>query len=168
VVAHRCWKRNPAERPEIRLLCELITVMIGPALGTGFTATEELGSGSHTQAFSSRLLNNTPLDEKIVSQPQANKGKKQVAFQAKTTVRFGPLDVDAGAINLEKTFKSILEGLYNVVEREVLVEPLAVKADGPTHLALYFHTGLEANNFAMTWMVHRFEPFSGVSAVLVV
>ncbi|KAJ7816692.1 kinase-like domain-containing protein [Mycena olivaceomarginata] len=97
VVAHRCWKRNPADRPEIRLLCELIAVMIGPALGNGFTATEELGSGSHTQASSSRLLNNAPLDEKIVSQPQANKGKKRVTFQAKTTVRFGPFDVDAGS-----------------------------------------------------------------------
>ncbi|KAJ7831735.1 hypothetical protein B0H13DRAFT_246390 [Mycena leptocephala] len=168
VVAHRCWKRNPAERPEIRLLCELIAEMIGPPLGNGFTDTEELGSVSHTQTSSSRLLNNAPLDEGVASQPQANKGKKRVAFQPKTTVRFGPLDVDAGAIDLEETFKSILEMLYNVVEREVLVEPLAVEAHGPTHLALYFRTGLEANNFAMTWMVHRFEPFSRVSAVLVV
>jgi hypothetical protein len=142
--------------------------MIGPALGDGFTATEELGSGSHTRSFSSRLLDNTPLDKKVVSQPQANKGKKLGAFHAKTTVRFGPLDLGAGAIDLEKTFKSILEGLYNVVEREVLVEPLTVEAYSPTHLALHFHTGLEANNFAMTWMVHRFEPFSRVSAVLVV
>jgi hypothetical protein len=78
-------------------------------------------------------------------------------------VRFGPVDIDGDP---DEVFDTILDGLLNFVERELLVEPVMIEALDMNNLALRFHSPVEANTFAMTWMVYRFDPFEQVLAEL--
>ncbi|KAJ7858294.1 hypothetical protein B0H13DRAFT_2076187 [Mycena leptocephala] len=77
------------------------------------------------------------------------------------TVLFGPVDGDP-----EETFARIFERLSQKVRTGVLVEPVVVENDGHGKFSLGFRTLVEANSFAMTWSVHRFEPYLEASATL--
>jgi len=97
--------------------------------------------------------------------PSTNKGKNRVRFDDQyTTVRFGPLEI---ADDPEDIFDPIFEGLQQVVRKDVLVHPAIVEQHDCSHLAIRFTSVVNANNFAMTWMFHRFEPYKDISAILI-
>jgi hypothetical protein len=97
--------------------------------------------------------------------PTDPKGKRRVHFHEKlATVCFGPIEIDSDP---EGVFAPIFEGILQVVRRNVLVEPTLVEEYDRSHLAIRFQSVVDANNFAMTWMFHRFEPYTDVSAELV-
>jgi hypothetical protein len=66
----------------------------------------------------------------------------------------------------EELVNGMLDGLLNVIRRDVLSRPLAVKKQDSQYVDLCFRSLVEANNFAMTWMVSRYDPYKEVSAVL--
>jgi hypothetical protein len=78
------------------------------------------------------------------------------------TVLFGPVEVE----NPEALFSTLCKDLSHRVPKGGLVEPLSVEMEND-NLLLHFRTLLEANNFAMTWMVHRFDPYLQVTAAVV-
>ncbi|KAJ7454480.1 kinase-like domain-containing protein, partial [Mycena latifolia] len=83
------------------------------------------------------------------------------------TVQFGPINLEEyGPSGPEEIFHGIFDGLLKVIRRDVLTGPLRVQKQSSQYLDLRFRTPVEANNFAMTWMVHRFDPYKEVSAVL--
>ncbi|KAJ7454461.1 kinase-like domain-containing protein [Mycena latifolia] len=83
------------------------------------------------------------------------------------TVQFGPINLEEyGPSGPEEIFHGIFDGLLKVIRRDVLMGPLRVQKQSSQYLDLRFRTPVEANNFAMTWMVHRFDPYKEVSAVL--
>ncbi|KAJ7454493.1 hypothetical protein FB451DRAFT_1373551 [Mycena latifolia] len=73
---------------------------------------------------------------------------------------------DELATGPEEIFHGIFDGLLKVIRRDVLMGPLRVQKQSSQYLDLRFRTPVEANNFAMTWMLHRFDPYKEVSAVL--
>jgi hypothetical protein len=68
--------------------------------------------------------------------------------------------------NPEVPFSTLFKDLSHRVPKGALVKPLSVETEDD-HLLLRFRTLLEANNFAMTWMVHRFDPYLQVTAAVV-
>ncbi|KAJ7028054.1 kinase-like domain-containing protein [Mycena alexandri] len=85
-------------------------------------------------------------------------------------VRFGPLPegMDFGAGHEDIEFLEIFEALAGRVGRRgALAEQQSVHRFDNTHLDLHFKTAMEANNFAMTWMNRRFEPYLECEAFVV-
>jgi hypothetical protein len=84
-------------------------------------------------------------------------------FEEYTKVHFRPLDVDGDP---EDVLAPIFEALLEIVRKNVLVEPAEVDEHND-HPAIRFNSLVEVNNFGMSWMFYRFEPYLDVSAVLV-
>ncbi|KAJ7608066.1 hypothetical protein DFH06DRAFT_1149244 [Mycena polygramma] len=173
-----CFKHSPADRPSVQVLADVLsdvkketksqadtmdvdTDMPPIASGSG-TSRQRDGRRSPSPSVADVWESTSPSPSPV---PLPGKGKGRVRFEDKyPTVRFGPVDVDGDP---EKIFSLVFEGLLDLVSKNVLVEPLLVEELDAHHLALRFQSPVEANNFAMTWMFHRFEPYLGVSATLV-
>jgi hypothetical protein len=129
---------------------------------SGGEADGVVASGSGTAR--SNHACRTPSLSPSPSHFPTGKGKKRVHFDEEyTTVYFGPVTM---AGDPQDIFTPLFKGLLKVVRRNVLVEPALVEEHDRDHLAIRFHSLVDANNFAMTWMFHRFEPYAHVSAVL--
>ncbi|KAJ7888235.1 kinase-like domain-containing protein [Mycena leptocephala] len=148
-----CWNFEPSERPEVEMISEMLA---------------EMSSHSKLAEPSPGTLNSRPVSSAPVSNTRSaqrsNKGiRGSRAAEGYSTVFFGPLDLDGDP---EDIFGAILNGLMNFVRWDALAKPVLVEEHDKSHLALRFHSLVEANNFSMTWMVHRFEPYAKVSATL--
>ncbi|KAJ7700927.1 kinase-like domain-containing protein [Mycena olivaceomarginata] len=169
-LVQECFKRETSERPPVVVLAAMLSQMKHSALShTGSPAA--LPRESRTAA--EEILNPDPSsptadngEHPTPSSVPYQKGKQSVHFQTKyATVRFGPLNLQGDTQGL--LFREILDGLFKVVRRDVLTRPVMVEKQDTQYLALRFGSPIEANNFAMTWMVHRYDPYKEVSAVLV-
>ncbi|KAJ7820853.1 hypothetical protein B0H13DRAFT_1921108 [Mycena leptocephala] len=135
-----------------------------------FTSHPDLAIESHSP--SPEPSDNGPSADSMPpkSIPSSSKGKQRaVRFKQESTanvVRFGPLDLEPGS-RFDDLFSVIFENLCEIVRRRALAEPQDISRYGIEHLDLLFKTEMEANNFAMTWTVHRFEPYSTCEAIVV-
>ncbi|KAJ7938081.1 hypothetical protein B0H13DRAFT_1943315 [Mycena leptocephala] len=156
-----CWKHDPSERPNGQVIETMLSAATAPpcadTLAGPSSVRASIPSGSRLQPFSGG-------DSQAPSPTlRTGNGMKRVHFNEEATVRVGPLHLDGDP---EEMFDTILDGLLKRVERDIMVKPLLVEAHGLYHLAIRFRSPLEANNFAMTWMVYRDGRFSQVSAEL--
>ncbi|KAF7355812.1 hypothetical protein MVEN_00909400 [Mycena venus] len=161
-----CWKPEPRERPNAQAIANVlidmaphienpartVTIFAGELFANGGTSGKSVACPSDEAAS---IAARTPRD---------GKGKTRAYFQEYSTVRFGPVDMNGS--DPREVFETVLDGLLNFVARELLVEPVAVESLDLNHVGLRFRTPVEANNFSMTWMVYRFEPFEQVEAEL--
>ncbi|KAJ7196145.1 kinase-like domain-containing protein, partial [Mycena rebaudengoi] len=152
-IVQSCFQSEPSERPTGEDLAELFAKKKAQDLqqtASGSAGPSSLPHHDHTVYSPPRT-----------SIPPFRKGK---ARQKDTfsVVRFGPIDADPA-----QTFPTIFEGLASRVKTGVLSEPTLVEYGGLDHLLLHFPTLLEANKFAMTWMVYRFAPYLDVVANVV-
>ncbi|KAJ7491813.1 kinase-like domain-containing protein [Mycena galericulata] len=107
-----------------------------------------------------------PLPSRAVHFTNADEPSDSDLFVA----RFGPLPegMEFGAGHEDVEFLEIFEALAGRVGRSgALAEPRSVHRFDNTHLDLHFKTAMEANNFAMTWMNRRFEPYLECEAFVV-
>ncbi|KAJ7722656.1 hypothetical protein DFH07DRAFT_897892 [Mycena maculata] len=182
-----CFKGEPSERPTAQILADTLSAMKKHAMsqemvnaqleaplliasGSGTSrprspspsVVEEDSEGLFPRPLLLLSLSPSPSSSPL---PTTGKGKQRVRFEDEyTTVRFGPIDIDDDP---QEMFGPIFERLLEVVRRNALVEPDLVSAHDSEHLAIRFHSLVDANNFAMTWTVYRFEPYLEVSAILV-
>ncbi|KAJ6469282.1 kinase-like domain-containing protein [Mycena sanguinolenta] len=155
----RCWKLEPAERPDAKAISQMLSEMSGaserPALRLNHQRESPVASGSAS-----------PTNGSLPLVLKGNEGKQRASVEGGySTVVFGPLDVDGG--DPEEIFAPIFNGLKNFVRGDALVEPLLVDEQDSESLVLRFRSVVDAHNFAMTWTVHRFEPYQEVLATLV-
>ncbi|KAJ7442744.1 kinase-like domain-containing protein [Mycena galericulata] len=158
-LAQACWSLEPSERPLVPVLVKMISEMKPLTQDEDATGSQ---SGDIALVGGSGNSTTSKSDERICK-PVTRKGKGRAHVQEDATVRFGPVDIDGDP---EELLESMMDGLLNFVDPELLTEPMAVEAYDSNHLGLRFRSPIEANNFAMTWMVYRFEPYAGVSAEL--
>jgi hypothetical protein len=161
-----CWKFDPSQRPEVQVISamvsEIATHSRHPTMGPKHQLETPVASGS-ASPVSGALFRATIAAVALV--PRVNKGKQRAPLEnGRRTVLFGPLDADGDP---EDIFGPIFNQLRTFVRSDALMEPVLVETHETNHLALHFRSLVDANNFAMTWMVHRFEPFFRVSAILV-
>jgi hypothetical protein len=182
-----CFKGTPSERPAVTVLADVLDGLkkhvnsremvdaqaeAAPPIASGSGSSRRRANrrslspssfvGDDSDGMFPPSLAPSPSPSPL---PTLGKGKQRVDFEEEyTTVRFGPLDVDGDP---EDVFAAIFEALLEIVRKNVLVEPVEVDEHDDEHLAIRFNSLVEANNFAMTWMVYRFEPYLDVSAVLV-
>ncbi|KAJ7894866.1 kinase-like domain-containing protein, partial [Mycena olivaceomarginata] len=149
-VVQCCFRYNPFERPTV----DLITDTIANTAGSTSSHNAHQSSTDTTVDFL-----NTQLSVPLLHASAKGKGKHELWG----TVRLGPFQV---VHNPEEEFSTLFKSLSQVVRKGVLVEPLLVQQDDD-HLSLRFRNMPEANNFAMTWMVHRFDPYRQVTAAVV-
>ncbi|KAK7036085.1 kinase-like protein [Favolaschia claudopus] len=157
-----CWELNPKERPSAKVIETMISGLKKVARDQDYAAQQ---SGVTAPTGIPSASKSHRISAWVDSQSTKGKGKQVPSEDEHVTVCFGPVDSDDDP---EKVFSAIFDELVEVVQRRnALVEPLMVDKLNANHLALHFQTVLQANNFAMTWMFHRFEPYLGVSAALV-
>ncbi|KAJ7913431.1 hypothetical protein B0H13DRAFT_2271150 [Mycena leptocephala] len=171
-LANCCFKLDGAERTAVNVIADILSEMKrGKSMGTD--ARSDFDAGRSGSALPERLRSSGrtfsgPPDE-IKSQPivsGSGKGQQRVHLADEhTIIRFGPLHLDGA--DIERLFDGILEGLFKLVRRDVLIVPVGVDKHNSQYLHLQFRSPVEANNFAMTWMVYRYDPHKEVSAVLV-
>lgn len=153
-----CWKEEPSERPAVQVIAAMLYEM---EHGGNPNADDEPGlqpptaSGSETVPDSQSPYPSSSVED-LGAEPslplKADKGK-QVRFEEDyAVVRFGPLDLETG---VEEAFFSIFDALLEIVPVGALAEPRLIHRYNPDHLDLHFRSPMEANNFTMTWTVHR-------------
>ncbi|KAJ7832271.1 kinase-like domain-containing protein [Mycena leptocephala] len=159
-----CWKLDPSQRPEVQVICAMVSDIAAhlKRLEIGHREQLEVPVASGSRVSSSPV--GSALSRASIEPPKVDKGKQRAHFEdVHRTVLFGPLDVDGDP---EDIFGIIFDELRTLVHRDAVMEPVLVETHDTNHLALRFHSLVDANNFAMTWTVHRFEPFLQVSAIL--
>jgi hypothetical protein len=127
-----------------------------------------LPSGSKT-THDSWSTSPSPSIDDLEAEPSTALSKvdkrKQVRFEdSYAVVQFGPLDLGTGT---EEVFFTVFEALTKFVPRRALPEPRLIHEYNSDHLHLHFRSPVEANNFTMTWTVHRFEPYLECTATVV-
>ncbi|KAJ7463709.1 hypothetical protein FB451DRAFT_1265289 [Mycena latifolia] len=171
-----CWNRGPADRPAAPVIANALSDMAANAMPAAWRVQDEptletpVASGSRT----SRPPREPASASNVPSVPERKKGEQRVRFEEFIVV-FGPLAHDDG--DPEEIFAVTFKEILRLVPRNALAMPLLVEEHEPPfvdehaspkpHLALHFASLVEANNFAMTWMVDRFDPYEKVSARLV-
>jgi hypothetical protein len=170
-----CFKHEASERPAVPVIADIISEMKHSTSSGTETSDFPVPGGSGTvyempdtdSSSSSAIVgkeNATPSPSQLNFSVLYGKGKQRAHPEARyATVRFGPLNLDGDP---ESPFYEIVDGLVKVIRKDVLVRPLAVEKQGEDYLELRFGSLVEANNFAMTWMVYRYDPYKEVSAVL--
>ncbi|KAF8207057.1 kinase-like domain-containing protein [Mycena galopus ATCC 62051] len=167
-----CWKEEPSERPTVQILAAVLSEMKrGGTLNPGGDIVPvdlpiPSGSGTVRDSWSSSpaLSVNDPDPGPSSAPSKVDKGK-QVRFEEDyAVVRFGPLDLESGA---EEAFFTIFDALVEIVPKGALAQPRLINAYGLDHLDLHFRSSMEANNFTMTWTVHRLDPFRQCTATVV-
>lgn len=152
-----CFKLDSAERPALEVIADVLSEMKQQNW-----SSSDLAAGGAKTAGSTSALPDEIHPQAVVDR----EGKQRVRFAEEyTTVRFGPLHLDGA--DIEELFGDILKGLFKLVRKDVLTAPLRIDKHNPQHLHLQFRSAVEANSFAMTWMVYRYDPHTEVSAVLV-
>jgi hypothetical protein len=167
-----CWKRQGSERPTVKVITAILSeIRKRPEVEVAFDSMTASASGStKKQKVSLPPSPSSSLDEVDVipfaSTSAAGKGKQRAQFNEEyAVVRFGPVDLDGEA---EEVFFTIFEGpLLEVVRKGALAEPWLVHEHDSNHLDLHFRSPIEANGFAQTWTVHRFDPYLDCTATLV-
>jgi hypothetical protein len=150
-----CFRYDPFERPTVDMIADTIAYTAG-------STSSHNAQQSSTDTTVEFL--NTQLSVPLLRASAKGKGKQPIRLEEHYgTVRLGPFQV---VHNPEEKFSTLFKSLSQVVRKDVLVEPLLVQQDDD-HLSLRFRNVLEANNFAMTWMVHRFDPYRQVTAAVV-
>ncbi|KAF7373684.1 Kinase-like protein [Mycena sanguinolenta] len=169
-LARSCFQYEPSERPTVDTMADIIGYAAGHGLGS--MGTEPVASARGTSTHKALQSSTDRTVEDLNKQPSTpsfyatakGKNKQPIRFDEEWgTVRFGPFDVIHSP---EEPFSTLFKRLSQVVRKDVLVEPLLVEQDDD-HLSLRFQGPLEAHNFAMTWMVHRFDPYLQVTAAVV-
>lgn len=188
-LVQRCFQVAPSERPTVNVLADMLSAMKSQFRSQGLVEgaySEVIASasgasrrwGEGRRSLSPLFLDGEDDSERMFppslpsSSPSPShsslsttgKGKQRHFEEEYTTVRFGPVEMDGDP---EDIFAPMFEGLLHVVRRDVLVQPAVVAEHDFNHLAVRFSSLVDANNFAMTWMFYRFEPYRGVSAMLV-
>ncbi|KAF7330225.1 Serine/threonine-protein kinase STY8 [Mycena venus] len=156
-----CWKEESSERPTAEVISAMLSEMKRGgkpnADGDALLVDSAIPSGSGTVPESrspspSSSVDDLRVESSSTAPSKVNKGK-QVRFEEDyAVVRFGPLDLEVGA---EEAFFSIFDALLEVVPAGALVEPRLIHEYNSDHLDLHFRSPMEANNFTMTWTVHR-------------
>jgi hypothetical protein len=149
-----CFRYDPFERPTVNLITDTIA----------YTAGSTSGHNAHQSSTDTPAeFPNPPLSLHLLLDSAKGKGKQPARLEEHCgTVRLGPFQV---VHNPQETLSTLFKRLSQLVRKGVLVEPLLVQQDGE-HLSLRFRNMQEANNFAMTWMVHRFDPYHQITAVV--
>ncbi|KAJ7020469.1 kinase-like domain-containing protein [Mycena alexandri] len=161
-----CFKLDGAERPAVKVIAHILFEM----KQQNWSSSDLAAGGSITALpIQPRSSGSTPsaLPEEVHPQLVVDGKQERVHFAEEyAIVRFGPLRLDA-ASDLEELFQNIFAGLLKLLRRDVLVAPLGIDRRDSQYLDLRFRSPAEANNFTMTWMVCRYDPYKEVSAVLV-
>ncbi|KAJ7841398.1 kinase-like domain-containing protein [Mycena olivaceomarginata] len=162
-----CWEEKASERPTASVIADMLSEYDAtPNMDEDVDTAIPSGSG---MAHDSRSPSPSPSTDYLAAEsstapPKVNKGK-QVRFEDDyAVVQFGPLDLDTGP---EEAFFTVFEALMEVVPRGALSEPRLIHEYNSDHLHLHFRSPVEANNFTMTWTVHRFEPYLECTARVV-
>ncbi|KAF7336393.1 Kinase-like protein [Mycena venus] len=165
-VAQWCFQYDASKRPAVQIIADSLSKMKGYVAQETIPTSVASGSGASMRATSIQdSTHHVPVPSSSSATSVADKRNRHVQFEEEhATVRFGPIITDD---NPEETFWRIFKGLSDIVRKGVLDKPLLVKEHDDGHLMLQFHTLVEANNFAMTWMVYRFDPHLQVKATLV-
>ncbi|KAK7032775.1 Serine/threonine-protein kinase STY8 [Favolaschia claudopus] len=163
-----CWEVEPSERPTAEVIADVLSELkhVSEAEHAGDQVPEMgIASGSGTTRTSS-IASAEEFEAEQHSSPSLKMDKgKQVRFEEEyAVVRFGPLTMDTDA---EEAFFIIFESLAEIVPRGALAEPRLIYAFDSNNLQLHFRSPMEANNFCMTWTVHRFEPYLQCGAAIV-
>ncbi|KAF7365848.1 Kinase-like protein [Mycena venus] len=179
LLAQWCWKTDPTGRPLVDAMVDTLSGMkkdprSQSVLGKQrprLTVISASAKGNPHDPRSRATVSSAENPEHTCPSPSPSltvsirKEEQQVRFEDKLyTVSFGPLEMTVGP---EEVFGPIFDRLLELVGPDVLSQPILVEMFEQNHLALRFSSRMEGNNFAMTWMVHRFEPFLDVSASLV-
>ncbi|KAJ7442746.1 hypothetical protein B0H11DRAFT_490853 [Mycena galericulata] len=152
-LVQRCWHIEPSERPAAEMISEMLAEM------ASHSKLAEPSPGT----LNSRPLSSAPTSNTRTVQRSNKRIRGSSSAKGYSTVIFGPLDLDGDP---EGIFRAISNGLINFVRRDALAKPVLIEEHDKSHLALHFHSLVEANNFSMTWTVHRFEPYAKVLATL--
>ncbi|KAJ7651209.1 hypothetical protein FB45DRAFT_889933 [Roridomyces roridus] len=142
-----CWNSEAAERPALLVINDMLSSMNQNTTGLPLAPSRENRTSSPQQRSPSNPSAQTVL------------------------VRFGPVP-SLDLSNPEETFRTeIFDNLMEHAQlpQSALVEPLLVytSVDEPDSLDLHFRSAVEANGFAMTWRMRRFEPYLECSAEIV-
>ncbi|KAJ7289835.1 kinase-like domain-containing protein, partial [Mycena rebaudengoi] len=167
-LVHSCFKLSASERPAVNVITDTLSEMnLAKWADTGkFIGFMPRGSGTTQIRSPGSEVHLTPTPSPVATVVDG-RGKQRDHFEEEhPTVRFGPLPMD-GASEVEELFYGILDGLIKLIRRDVLIRPFGVEKQDSQYVHLQFRSLVEANNFAMTWMVYCYEPYKGVSAVLV-
>ncbi|KAJ6459024.1 hypothetical protein C8R45DRAFT_1081570 [Mycena sanguinolenta] len=194
-VAQWCWKYDVPERPAVQVVFDILAELkrqqrpnadvpffeqdqeeddcdAPPVAGSSGTRhTHLVSSDNSLWSDTSRASSSSSsvADAPPTQTSAAAKGKQRVVHfdeELPAVVRFGPLEVAPDA-DYEDVFFILFEMLRDLVSRRALVEPQSIHPHDADYIDLHFRNELEANGFAMTWTVHRFDPYLDCNAVLV-
>ncbi|KAJ7132599.1 hypothetical protein C8R44DRAFT_978094 [Mycena epipterygia] len=166
-MVQRCFKLDAAERPEVDVIANIfsemeliavtdIAMLTHSAPGRSRTAVQMPSSGREASTLLVEV-NSLGMPSRLAGVVHG-KGEQRVRFEEEyTTVQFGPLQVD-GISDAEELVNDMLDGLLKFIRMDVLTRPLEVEKQDSQHVDLRFRSPVEANNFAMTWMVYRYDP----------
>jgi hypothetical protein len=156
-LAQSCFKRQASERPAVAVIAAML-----PHLQMKHSSL----SGAENPSESSATTNNCEHPTSVSNSSVVYGKRKQRSHMRDEdeTVRFGPLNLDGNTEG--PLLYEILDGLLKAIRRDVLVLPHTVEKHNTQYLDLRFQSPVEANNFAMTWMFYRYDPYKEVSAVL--
>ncbi|KAJ7777779.1 kinase-like domain-containing protein [Mycena olivaceomarginata] len=192
-LAQWCWKYDASERPAVQVVADMLAEMrrqknpnallleeedddappVASSSGTRHVGSETSSSANSVEyeapPSSSHVSSADAVDDNLSSIVASAKGKQRVVHfedESPAVVRFGPLLLTPDS-DYEDAFFKIFEMLSELVSRRALVEPRSIHPCGREHIDLHFRNELEANSFAMTWTVHRFEPYLECNAALI-
>ncbi|KAJ7882624.1 kinase-like domain-containing protein, partial [Mycena olivaceomarginata] len=192
-LAQWCWKYDASERPAVQVVADMLAEMrrqknpnallleeedddappVASSSGPRHVGSETSSSANSVEyeapPSSSHVSSADAVDDNLSSIVASAKGKQRVVHfedESPAVVRFGPLLVTPDS-DYEDAFFKIFEMLCELVSRRALVEPRSIHPYGGEYIDLHFRNELEANSFAMTWTVHRFEPYLECNAALI-
>jgi hypothetical protein len=156
-LAQLCFKRQASERPVVAAIAAML-----PHLQMKYSSLSGAESSPESSPTTDSCEHPTSVSNSAVIY---GKGKQRSHLQGEdATVRFGPLNLDENAEG--PLLYDILDRLLKAIRRDVLVLPHTVEKHSTQYFDLRFQSPMEANNFAMTWMFYRYDPYKEVSAVL--
>ncbi|KAJ7894864.1 kinase-like domain-containing protein [Mycena olivaceomarginata] len=169
-LSQRCFQYEPSERPDVHMMAGVIGGIerhfVQHVSGSAIVSGAAGSMHATPQCPTALSVEDLTVQEFTPSSSYAaprQMGTPAIRFDEDCgTVLFGPVEVE----NPEVPFSTLFKDLSHRVPKGALVKPLSVEMEDD-HLLLRFRTLLEANNFAMTWMVHRFDPYLQVTAAVV-
>lgn len=188
-VTQLCWTMQPQERLDSRVLSATMKGLHHQNLTANFIPTRASSSASgstsdlngdvHPDSDTSESDINSELEADVESESipmirrspapppplyRRLKGKLR-QISARDYVTFGPI---MWGDDPEGEFLAIIEEMYQnkSVKRAAMDEPDSLKKYSPQYVKLVFGSLTQANNFAMTWRVHRYQPYKRVKATV--
>lgn len=188
-VIQLCWTTQPQERLESRVLSTIMKDLRRQNLVADIIPShaESSSASGSTNDLNVQPDSDTSSESDIDSELEADvesesipmirrspapppplyrrlKGKlRQISARDYTT--FGPI---MWGDDPEGEFLAIIEEMYQnkSVKRAAMDEPDSLKKYSPQYVKLVFGSPTQANNFAMTWRVHRYQPYKRVKATV--